>query len=216
VDSKRELHRRRLQESLDSIPDLNARHVSVGSAEYHSWSQRIVQSLTEVFSDKSSYFKRASDLLLIKTPRSIALGVDESKVMASAYQQTESILRDSLEEFNLTHPGDEPAARHGYPPFSSPPSSQAPVHVVVNVNQTQLVSVNVTQYLERLSDLELPEDARKEAEASLKELSEEFKGQHRWEKMGPTLSALSAIGKGVYEKVALPLLAELAKKAVGL
>jgi hypothetical protein len=70
--------------------------------------------------------------------------------------------------------------------------------------------------MERLRDLKLSEPERNEAEKQLKTLSEEFKGQHRWEKMGPALSALATIGKGVYENVALPLLAELAKKAIGL
>jgi hypothetical protein len=79
-----------------------------------------------------------------------------------------------------------------------------------------MVEVNVTQYMDRLRELELPNYDRDQAETNLKVMLEGFKGHHRWDKIGPALQVLLTIGKGVYEKVALPLLAELAKKAAGL
>ncbi len=101
MDPRKQLHAKRLQESLDQIPDLKARNVAVGMPDYKTWSGRIVQGLLEVFSEKSSYYKRANDLLLLKAPRSISIGFEVSKVMASAYAEIQSILKDALEELEV-------------------------------------------------------------------------------------------------------------------
>ncbi len=41
-------------------------------------------------------------------------------------------------------------------------------------------------------------------------------GQQRWPVMAQSFDTLKALGKGVYEKAALPLLLELIKKQIGL
>ena len=49
-----------------------------------------------------------------------------------------------------------------------------------------------------------------------KELEAESKGKKRWSVLAKSLDALKAMGKAVYERVAIPLLLDMLKKEVGL
>jgi hypothetical protein len=128
--------------------------------------------------------------------------------------QAENIIEQALEEAALPIP--TPVTREPAAKAIAQSEAQAPPVINVYQTQSQTQTQSITKYLDKLASLRLPEETRKEAEKNLAELSEEFKGEQRWEKMGPALGALKKIGKGVYEQVALPLLAELAKKAIGL
>ena len=59
-------------------------------------------------------------------------------------------------------------------------------------------------------------DMKKKAQKLAKELEAESKGKKRWSVLAKSLDALKAMGKAVYERVAIPLLLDMLKKEVGL
>ena len=223
MDAARQLALKRLREDSSGVP-APTRGIDL-SAEFIGWRARVYQNLRTLFGAGHGYSQRFESLNFVK-PKTIRNAYsanpgrwdDEDQLIFEADMAlARGIIVEAIEETELAD-GDivQVPGRHGYPPFASRPSKQAPVQVTVNVNQTQLVNVNLIQYVERLREMDLSEESRTTAETHLRGLSEEFKGQHRWEKMGPMLQALATVGHGVYEKVALPLLAELVKKSVGL
>ena len=223
MDAARQLALKRLREDSSGVP-APSKGIDL-SAESIGWRARVYQNLRTLFGAGHGYSQRFERLNFVK-PKTIHNAYkanpdrwdeEDQLIFEADMALARGIIVEAIEEAEISG-GDivQVPGRHGYPAFTSPPSAQAPVQLTVNVSQTQLVNVNLTQYVERLREMDLSEEARATAEKNLRGLSEEFKGQHRWEKMGPMLQALATFGQGVYEKVALPLLAELAKKAVGL
>ena len=123
--------------------------------------------------------------------------------------QARAILSDALEELPLApSPEDHKVqASRGTLP-----------QVVVNVSNvlSQTVEVNLSQLITSIDSLPL-DPAEKERTVELaRSLAEESRGQQRWPLLAKSLDSLKAIGKSVYENIAVPLLLEMLKKQSGL
>ncbi len=220
--TEKELALRRLKEGLVEIAKFESSPGAGDSPEFERWRSRMSASLDTLFGpghDYSSQFSR----LVFQEPKVVpswgggTWDTSDLRTFGDDLVIAKGILQDAIEQAEMVaSPGVAAEGKRGYPSFGQRPADHQPVNLTVNVNQTQVTNVSVAQYLAQLKHLPISAEERQQAEGHLQLLSDEFKGQHRWEKMGPALSALAAIGKGVYEKVALPLLAELAKKAAGL
>jgi len=216
MPDQRTLHSKRLREALEDISRFRAQEVDSWTPTFMDWRNGVIQSLEALH--LGGYRQRFESLRFEEGQADLdpRLWPDApSNTFPEDLGLAEKLIEKSLEDLPDELPAQS-APRRGHPDFAPPLSTQGPVNVTVNLNQYQTVNVNMAQYLGRLGDLTLPDPERNEAEKQLRSLAEEFKGPHRWEKMGPVLVALKAIGKGVYEQVALPLLAELARRAAGL
>ena len=80
----------------------------------------------------------------------------------------------------------------------------------------QTASVEVNQVVAVLDDLGLAPEQRKEAETVARELADEAQGEQRWPVLAESLAKLKALGKHVYEKIAIPLLLDMLKRQAGL
>jgi len=122
----------------------------------------------------------------------------------------EQILSDALEEFEVA----PPVATNALERVTNSTTPQ----IIVNVSNvlSQTVEVEINQVLASLDDLNLSEEEHTQAEKYAKELAKETKGQQRWSVLSKSLDALKAIGKSVYERVAIPLILEMLKKQAGL
>lgn len=85
--------------------------------------------------------------------------------------------------------------------------------MVVNIHNVFSPNVHVTftQLLAELETLPFLTSERLAAKEQLQELEAQTKGSKRWGVIGRHLDSIKTLGKGVYEKVALPLVVEFLK-----
>ena len=121
----------------------------------------------------------------------------------SGLQQADKILQEAIEEAELGPPAPTPAQ-----------SVANPSGLTVNVNNvfSPVVHVTFTQLVTQLEELRLPPAEQEQALQHLRALEKETTDEQRWPVIARSLEAMKALGKGVYEKVALPLLVEYLKR----
>jgi hypothetical protein len=207
------LHLRRLSEARDRIPSLRAGTINAWSPVFSEWKARIQQSLGTIFGPKHDYARRWSNLHFC-LPR-ITLGPEtpgwthhDQQAYNEDLGRAESVLSDALEESEFV-----PDATIK---VQSPTNRPRPIVVNVLNILSQSTQVSVAQLLADLETIPLSSDQRAAAAENAKALASEVQGERRWPAMAKHLEALKALGKGVYEKVALPLLLEVIKRESGL
>jgi hypothetical protein len=221
MGDKTELHIVRLREGLKQLEDIRKMPRPGRTPEFNNWRQRIAHSLEELFSLGNAYTKRFNRLGFYNIRAVISFGVggpsrgpgwdsgdqrrfEEDTVIA------EQIIGDALEELEVYSPSSRPAE-------SKTPAKPVP-SIIFNINNvlSQTTEVHISQILQNLQSLSLSDEGLHEAKAQAKALSDEAKGQQRWPLLAKSLDALKALGKPVYETVAIPLLMEMLKKQAGL
>jgi hypothetical protein len=217
TDANRELHLGRLRKSLAAIPGIRAGADRALDASFKSWKSRTEQSLEVLFGREHRYTHEFS-FLNFWLPR-VSFGQGRVKWSSEDEQQfnedlvrAEHILTDALEEIGVF----EPPPRPSEPPPASRSHSQPPLSVTVINVLSQTNVVQITQLYAEIESLGLPASVEKEAKSKAAELEAEVHGEQRWPLLAKTLDSIKALGKPVYEKVAIPLLLEMLKKQAGL
>jgi hypothetical protein len=217
TDPNRELHLGRLRKGLAAIPEIRARGDRALDPTFKSWKSRTEQSLGVLFGQEHHYTREFS-FLNFWLPR-VSFGQGPVSWSSGDQQQfdedlvrAEQILTDALEEIEVF----EPPLRTTEPTPTPRSQSQPPLSVtVINVlSQTNVVQIN--QLYAEIESLGLPPSVEKEANSKAAELEAEVHGEQRWPLLAKTLDSLKALGKPVYEKVAIPLLLEMLKRQAGL
>jgi hypothetical protein len=182
--------------------------------EFATWQDRARQNLAVLFGESHDYTKRFS-ILPFRDARTTVFGGPIWSPSDQAHFErdlamAEQILKDALGELSVV-----PAT---VTPQASTSSPKAPPSIVINVTNvlSQATSVQLSQVLGALNELELDAEQRAQAEEHAKSLDQEARGAQRWPVMAKSLEALKALGKPVYERVALPLLLDILKKQVGM
>lgn len=216
---EKELALKRLKDGLVELASFENVPGADKSPEFERWRTRMHTSLKTRFGPNHDYSQQFGNLIFDE-PQAVpdwtggTWDTSDQRTFMHDLALAKGIIADAIEQAELTGLNTAtPERKRGYPDWGV--REQQPVNLTVNVNQSQVVNLNLSQSLERLSDLHLPESERREAQEHLQTLSEGFVSK-KWEKIGPALSALAKVGKGVFDKVVLPLLAELVKKAAGL
>lgn len=215
MNGQKDLHLRRLRESLQAIQDFRYRGVNTADPPFRTWRERTQQSLSELFGEKHDYTNRFLSLLFRK-PRVAFRSVgredwtqEDQAFFKDALTRAHDILKDALEEFPVLEIQAQPVTTS-----TSPKQPQ----IVVNVTNvlSQSTHVELSQILSNLELLGLPPEQLTQAKAHAAELAKEAQGEQRWPILVKSLEALKSMGKSVYENVALPLLLEMLKKQTGL
>lgn len=213
MDERTKLHVKRLRVGLEQIIQFRQDSENAFSTTFKGWKQHVKQSLGELFGSDHDYTKQFSRLNFCEFRSSIGKRHwtyrDQEKI-ESDLSLAEQILSDALEEFEIAPPVATAVLERA--------STVAAPQIIVNVNNvlSQTVEVEINQVLASLGDLDLSEEEHTRAEKYAKELAKETKGQQRWSVLSKSLDALKAIGKSVYERVAIPLILEMLKKQAGL
>lgn len=214
ADANRELHLERLRKALAAIPGIRAGKDRAHDPSFESWQNRTKQSLSVLFGEKHQYTREFS-FLNFWLPRMnfgqgpISWVPGDEQEFNKDLLLAEQLLTDALEEVEVFDPPPRttsPVAR----PHPQPPS----VTVINVLSQTTVVQIN--QLYAEIESLGLPKSVETEAKAKAAELEAEVRGEQRWPILAKTLDGLKALGKPVYEKVAIPLLLEMLKKQAGL
>jgi len=211
VDERKKLHVKRITEGRDQIAAFRQGSENAFSPTFLAWQQRIKQSLGELLGKDHDYTRRFSHLYFWETrvtPEEFRWSSRDQRVFEDDLSLAEQILSDAIEEFEISPPSSA---------LEKVPASAVP-QIVVNVNTvlSQTVEVEISQVLASLDGLALSAEEREQAETYAKELAREAKGQQRWSVLSKSLDSLKAIGKSVYERVAIPLILEMLKKQAGL
>jgi hypothetical protein len=218
MNGQKDLHLRRLHESLQDIQDFRDRRANTSDPHFPTWLERTQQSLNELFGREHDYARRFSSLQF-RTLRvrivSLSRGSspdwtrEDQTTFENALTRAHNIITDALEEFSTLPTQAEPAA-------VSKPLKQP--QIVVNVTNvlSQSTHVELSQVISNLDSLGLPPDQLSQAKTYAEELAKETQGEQRWPVLAKTLEKLKSMGKSVYENVALPLLVEMLKKQTGL
>jgi hypothetical protein len=220
MDDQKELHARRLHEGLTQLAAIREMEQPTFTPDFDLWKQRVLQSLRELFTDKNDYVRNFKNLpfwhsRLIVNLRGGSGGpqwtsgdqrkFDESALIA------EQIIKDALEELQV-YSTPRPATGQNMGPVKQ----MTPIIVNVTAVLSQSIEVHVSQLLQGLKDLHMPDGDRALAETEAKALHDETRGQQRWPVLAKSLETLKSLGKPVYERVAIPLLLEMLKKQTGL
>jgi hypothetical protein len=208
-DQHRALKVRRLREAKERIAEFSARSPVLRDPEYDDWRQAVIHLLNELFAP-SSYSIRFQKLRIHAVVHNYRSGThwgnDPDGTWHSGLEQADRLLGEAIEEAEL-----------GAPPVASLPSTPTKNSgIVVNVTNVFSPSVHITfeQVLGELNNLPLSASERAIAGEYLQELEGETKGEKRWPLIARSLEGMKALGKGVYEKVALPLLVEFLKRQI--
>ena len=220
MNGQKDLHLKRLRESLGSIQEFRENRVNAYDPRFKYWQQRTLQSLTELFGEGHNYVARFLSLKFRNLQYRVATlrsggGIapvwsqQDQTIFENDLQLAHAILFDALEEFSVLATQAQPAA-------TSTPSKQP--QIVVNVTNvlSQSTHVELSQVISNLDSLGLPPDQLAEAKKHAQDLAKEAQGEQRWPILAKSLEALKSLGKAVYENVALPLLLEMLKKQTGL
>src|SRR2546430_10955068 len=215
-DPQKELHIGRLRESLEQLLEWRKTPGAARTQGFQNWRERTKHSLMQVFGRDDEYTKRFSKLSFC-VPRMVVHGgtsmwtQDDERACREDIYKAEQLLKDALEEA----PGIQKSVAKHHSPI--PASQEAPA-VVVQVLHVlaQQTSVDVRQLVASIEAMPLDQESKRAAEEHVRLLEEEARGQHRWSVMAKSLDFLKGLGKGVYEKVALPLLLEIIKRQAGL
>lgn len=206
VDPHRALKLKRLKEARDRISEFRSRKPSESDSEFNDWRRSVADLLQALVG--SGYVMRLHSVRFSAVTHNYIRGSrvsgDPIKTWQSALKQADTILEEAIEEAELG-PEASPSAETV---SASPPS------VTINLNNVFSPTVHVTfaQIVTQLEELRLPKAAHEKALEHLKELESQTTEGESWPVIAKSLEAMKAIGKGVYEKVALPLLVEFLKR----
>ena len=213
MEKHRNLHLRRIREGLDQLAEFKQGSDNAFSPKFKAWKERITQSLGELFGKDHDYTRRFSCLTFWELRMSLGehrwSHQDQNK-FENDLALSEQILNDALEEFEIAPPSVKSLSKN------EPVGSAQPIIVNVTNVLSQTVEVQLSQIFDSLKDLNLSDEERTFAEKQAKELAEEARGQQRWNILAKSLEALKALGKSVYQRVAIPILLEMLKKQLGL
>ena len=215
-DPQRDLHVRRMRESLAQIPEWRKTPGASRTQGFQTWRERVKHSLGEVFGPQHEYCRRFGNLHFCVPRLAVYSGMpswdegDERACREDIYK-AEHLLKDALEEVD-TIPAP---ASSSTPRLRTLPETPPIVVQILNV-LSQDTSVDVRQLVASIDALPLDSVTKRAAEEQVRLLEEEARGQHRWTVMAKPLDFLKGLGKGVYEKVALPLLLDIIKRQAGL
>lgn len=217
MNGQTDLHLGRLRESLKTINTFRDSGITASDSILKTWRERTKQSLSALFGEQHAYTRRFSSLrfweVRVRVRMSRSSGPDwsnrDQEVFDIDLDRARAVLTDAIEEF--------PVLADQAPPVTANASSARP-QIVVNVTNilSQSTHVELSQILTTLDSLGLPPDKLSQAKTHAKELAEEAQGQQRWPVLAKSLDALKALGKSVYENVALPMLLEMLKKQTDL
>jgi hypothetical protein len=220
MNGQKDLHLRRLHESLEAIQQFRDGRINAADPRFRLWQQRTLQSLRELFGEDHQYVSRFLSLQFRNLHHRVATlrpggglvpgwSQEDQTIFENGLQFAHAILSDALEEFSILATQAQPAA-------TSMPSKQP--QVVVNVTNvlSQSTHVELSQVISNLDSLGLLPDQLAQAKKHAEELAEEAHGEQRWPILAKSLEKLKSMGKSVYENVALPLLLEMLKKQTGL
>ena len=217
MNRQNDLHLGRLRESLQAINGFRDNRVKAFDSNFKTWRDRTKQSLIELFGPEHNYTRRFSSLQFLEARLRVSMGRSRGPEWSHQDQEgfdndldrARAVLTDALEEFPVL-------ANQMSPTAASAPSPRP--HIVVNVTNvlSQTTHIELSQILSTLDSLGLPSDELSQARTHAQELAKEAQGQQRWPILAKSLEALKAMGKSVYENVALPLLLEMLKKQTGL
>ncbi len=217
MNSQTDLHLSRLRESLKTINTFRDDRITALDSSFKTWRERTQQSLEALFGEQHAYTRRFSSIqfwqarLRVRMSRSSgpAWSHRDQEIFYNDLARARAVLTDAIEEFPVL--ADQGAS------VTASASSARPEIVVNNTNVfSQSTHVEFSQILTTLDTLGLPPDKLSEAKMHAKELAEEAQGRQRWPVLAKSLEALKAMGKSVYENVALPILLEMPKKQTGL
>jgi hypothetical protein len=215
TDANKALHLRRLRQGLEAIPGIREGRDRALDANFQAWKSRTEQSLGVLFGEKHHYAREFSNLNFWLPRMNFSSGpiqwsVRDQERFEDDLVRAEQMLTDALEEVEVFDP----------PRASNPPQpraqNQPPVSVTVVNVLSQTTVVDIRQIYGEIDSLRLPSGVEAEAKLKAAELEAEVRGEQRWPVLAKTLDTLKALGKPVYEKVAIPLLLEMLKKQAGL
>ncbi len=215
MDNKKDLHIKRLRDGLLQIRSFQKGDKNAWSSDFKSWKQRNQQSLKELFGENHDYYLRLRRLtfchIRISLMKEPTWSSEDQKLFEDNLAIAESIISDAIEEFDT-----EPPTTTKPLTVSTTPEPTTQINVNVNTLLSQTMEVQLSQIINNLGDLALPPNELSEVKKLAKELEAESKGKKRWSVLAKSLDALKAMGKAVYERVAIPLLLDMLKKEVGL
>lgn len=213
MDPKKQLHLKRLKESLNQIPTLLSGGKTSQDVEFKTWYDQTRRSFTEIFGDGSSYC-RDFLRLLFQEPRFIGgrptgPGPRDREIFAASMKRAEAIIAAAIEEAEIPSEKIEPPRKQVLTPTPQ---------LVINITNmlSQVTNVEIAQVLQNLNNLGLTPSQKEEAGRLATELDAEVKGQKRWPILARCINGLKTIGDTVYKQVAIPLLLEMLKKEMGL
>lgn len=215
TDANRELHIGRLRNALSAIPEIRAKGDRALDPSFKSWKSRAEQSLGVLFGDKHHYTRNFS-FLNFWLPRvsfgrgPVSWSASDEKKFEEDLISAEQILTDALEEIAVFEPAEPKSSATSRAEVPSPLS----VTVINVLSQTNVVQI--TQIYAEIESLGLPAPIERDAKLKAAELEAEIHGEQRWPLLAKILDNIKALGKPVYEKVAIPLLLEMLKKQAGL
>lgn len=213
MDPKRELHLKRLRESLDQIPTLVSEGKTSRDVEFKAWYDQTRRSFTEIFGDGSSYCRDFLRLIFQETRitvgRPTGPGPRDREIFAESMKRAQRIIAAAIEEAEIPVGEIQPTRQEGH--------TQAPPQLVINITNvlSQVTNVEIAQVLQNLNNLGLTPTQKEEAERLARGLDTEVKGQKRWPSLAKSIEGLKAIGDTVYKQVAIPILVEMLKKEMG-
>ncbi len=214
MDDQHSLHVKRLEQALGQLPAFRERDQPAWDPEFQRWKDRALQSLRFLWGMKNEYvirFQRLGfwQLRVVRSNERVWDDRDQTRFDADMLS-AEEIIRDALEEVHVapSQSPSQPAATPGRPP----------TEITVNVTNvlSQSTTIQLTQVLAELDELDLSREERDQATKLTQELAAEARNQRRWPVLARPLEQLRAMGKTVYERVAIPLLLEMLKKQAGL
>lgn len=217
----RALHIKRIEEGYQRIAEIRNKKLTAHDVEFSSWRDRVIQSLHHLYGQGHEYSRRFNALLFWNPRATLDSALTGSyrsgptwlrkdqEIFDGDLHLAEQILADALEELNITPKMEEKV---------STDTKKISPTIVVNVHNilSQTTSVQMSQIVSNLNNLELSDKDRASVEKHANELSEEARGEQRWPVLAKSLDALKSFGKSVYEQVAIPLLLEMLKKQTGL
>jgi len=220
MNDVRTLHIKRIEEGYQQIAEIRDKKLTAHDVEFSSWKDRVIQSLRHLYGQHHEYSRRFNALLFWSLRATIDSGLTGSYRSGPTWSRedqerfygdlhlAEQILADALEELNITPKMEE----------KLPTDTKNTQTIVINVHNilSQTTSVQLSQIISNLNNLELSDKDRILVEKHATELSDEAHGEQRWPVLAKSLDALKSFGKSVYEQVAIPLLLEMLKKQTGL
>lgn len=214
MTENRDLHIRRLTEAQAEIPVWKRGSENALSAKFEAWKKRTLHSLQVLFGEDHHYARSFDNLSWWLTrislgQQGVQWSAEDQALFNDDLTQAAHILGEALEELPSLAP-PKPAVANNV--TSGAPTIVVSVHNVLS----QVTTVTQEQVFAEIEAIPLDAVARATALRTAGELAAELRGEQRWPVMAKALETLKGLGKGVYEKVALPLLLELVKRQSGL
>ena len=215
MDPKKQLHIKRLKESLNQIPALLSEGRSHYDTEFKTWHDQTKRSLIEIFGNSSSYNRDFFGVRFsaggFTVGRPTGPSQRDRQMFNEGMKRAQKVIAAAIEEAEI----EETTAPIIETPWEPPPNR--PPQIIVNITNmlSQVTNVEITQLLQNLNNLGLTGEQKQVAERLARELDTEAKGQKRWPVLAKCIEGLKAVGDTVYKQVAIPLLLETLKKEMG-